>query len=302
MNDKVFDLAKKFVYRNARPLDFALWKYHFENGIKEDVLEALSAYQNSDGGFAYAIEPDCWNINSTPIATWAAIGKLNQIGFNDRSHPIIVGILEYLDSGKDFKDGKWLNTVKSNNNYPHAVWWGCDSSEGVGDDNPTVSLAGFVLKYADKSSPLYLKAINIVKSAVSQFVQNPTHEMHTLRCYMELFEYCVSEKVDFLDIETFQTALYNAIRQTICCESEKWATKYVCKPSTFFDNSHLLFDIIDRNICKKEAEILINSQLDDGSFTVTWLWYNDYNEFEIAKNWWKSSIIINNLLFLKALQ
>ncbi|MDE6442187.1 MAG: hypothetical protein K2L12_05510 [Clostridia bacterium] len=302
MNDKVFDLAKKFIYRNARPIDLVLWKYHFENGSKEDVLNALSAYQNSDGGFAHAIEPDYWNINSTPIATWAAIGKLNQIDFNDRTHPIIVKILEYLDSGKDFADGKWFNAVKSNNDYPHAVWWGCESGEGIASDNPTVSLAGFAIKYADKNSSLYSKASAIVDSAVKQFMQNPTHEMHTLCCYMELYEYCVSEKVDFIDIKAFRTALYDAIRQTICCESEKWATKYVCRPSTFFDNSHLLFDIIDRNICKKEAEILINSQQDDGSFSVTWQWHNDYKEFEIAKNWWKSSIIINNLLFIKALQ
>lgn len=94
----------------------------------------------------------------------------------------------------------------------------------------------------------------------------------------------------------------NAIRRTICSETEKWTTKYVCRPSTFFDKSHLLFDIIDRNICKKEAEIIINSLQDDGSFPVFWQWHNDYKEFEISKNWWKSTIIINNLLFINALQ
>lgn len=30
------------MYRNARPLDLARWKYHFENGRKEDVLAALT--------------------------------------------------------------------------------------------------------------------------------------------------------------------------------------------------------------------------------------------------------------------
>lgn len=47
------------VYRNARPLDFARWQYHFENGGKEAVLRALSYYQNKDGGFGYALELDC---------------------------------------------------------------------------------------------------------------------------------------------------------------------------------------------------------------------------------------------------
>ncbi|MNR68891.1 hypothetical protein D3C85_1937540 [compost metagenome] len=40
---------RSWVYRNARPLDLARWKYHFENGDPGDVLEALAAYQNEDG-------------------------------------------------------------------------------------------------------------------------------------------------------------------------------------------------------------------------------------------------------------
>lgn len=302
MFKKVFNRAKQFVYRNARPLDFALWKYHFEGGSQEDVLSVLAAYQNADGGFAYAIEPDCWNVNSTPIGTWAAISKLNQIGFCDKSHPIIAGILKYLDSGKDFADGKWYNVVKSNNDYPHAVWWGCEQGEGLPDDNPTVSIAGFALKYADKSSVLYKKASDIVKSSVAQFIDNPSTEMHTLRCYMELYEYCVSAQTDLVDMAAFKTALYGAIKQTICNDVDKWATEYVCKPSMFFDESHLLFDIVDRSLYEKEAELIVATQQSDGAFSVTWLWYNDYKEFEISKNWWKSAIIINNLLFLKALQ
>lgn len=61
----VFEKSQKFIYRNARPLELALWKYHFEKGNKSDVLNILSAYQNEDGGFAYGIEPDNWNVNST---------------------------------------------------------------------------------------------------------------------------------------------------------------------------------------------------------------------------------------------
>lgn len=38
----VFQKAKEFIYRNARPLDFARWQYHFEDGSKEAVLNALS--------------------------------------------------------------------------------------------------------------------------------------------------------------------------------------------------------------------------------------------------------------------
>lgn len=38
--------AKKFILKNARPLDMARWNYLFENGSKEDVINILKTYQN----------------------------------------------------------------------------------------------------------------------------------------------------------------------------------------------------------------------------------------------------------------
>lgn len=68
--------SKAFVYRNARPLDIARWNYLFENGDKQDVIKYLMAYQNPDGGFAHALESDCWNRQSTPVQTWVATRRI----------------------------------------------------------------------------------------------------------------------------------------------------------------------------------------------------------------------------------
>ena len=67
-----FTKAREFIYRNARPLDLARFQYHFENGSKEAVMSALSYYQNADGGFGSAVEPDCWNPNSIPLHSGSA--------------------------------------------------------------------------------------------------------------------------------------------------------------------------------------------------------------------------------------
>lgn len=50
-----FEKARKFIYRNARPLDLALFKFYFENGSAKDVMTALSAHQNPDGGFGWGL-------------------------------------------------------------------------------------------------------------------------------------------------------------------------------------------------------------------------------------------------------
>ena len=114
--------AKKFILKNARPLDMARWNYLFENGSKEDVINILKTYQNTDGGFANALEPDCWNINSTPLQTWAATRIIKEINLDDKNHPIIKGIIDSLSSNDEFDGHRWngLNTVVTNDNYPHA--------------------------------------------------------------------------------------------------------------------------------------------------------------------------------------
>ena len=136
-----FEKARVFVYRNARPLDLARWQYHFENGSKEAVLTALAAYQNEDGGFGHALEPDAWNPNSAPIQTWTATEILREIYFTDNTHPIIAGILRYLDSGAEFTGHFWYNAPGSNNDYPHAPWWHTESDSTCHNDyNPTACL------------------------------------------------------------------------------------------------------------------------------------------------------------------
>lgn len=62
-----YEGIRRWMVRNARPLDLARWRFHFEGGGVEPVLEALSAYQNEDGGFGHALEADAWNPHSTPI-------------------------------------------------------------------------------------------------------------------------------------------------------------------------------------------------------------------------------------------
>ena len=52
---EAFVNARKFIYKNARPLDLARWQYHFENGSREAVLQALQFYQNEDGGYGLSL-------------------------------------------------------------------------------------------------------------------------------------------------------------------------------------------------------------------------------------------------------
>ena len=298
--NNTFQNAKRFVYQNARPLDFARWKYHFDGGSREDVLNTLAMYQKKDGGFGYALEPDNWNPDSTPIATWAAMKFLREVGLTDADHPIIAGILRYLDSGKDFVEGKWCNTVPGNNDHPHATWWHCDNNVGLPSDNPTVSICGFALVFAQPDSPLYQKAAAIAAKSVASFMASEDAEMHTLNNFLDLLSYCEDiPGFSLFDLSAFRAKLYKSVDAAVCKEPGKWYTEYVSKPSFFFDKTGRLFDILPRELCALEARMIADHQLPDGSWPVTWQWWTEYKEYEISANWWKSSFCIDNLLYLK---
>lgn len=57
LTNQDFDAIRRWMHRNARPLDLARWQYHFESGSAEAVLQSLSAYQNEDGGFGHGWRP-----------------------------------------------------------------------------------------------------------------------------------------------------------------------------------------------------------------------------------------------------
>lgn len=302
MSSETYKKAQNWMYRNARPIDIARWKYHFENGSGEDVLIALHEYQNKDGSFGSALEPDCWNPNSSPIQTWVATEILRELGITDSSNRIIKVIISYLDSGKDFINGIWAGSVPTNNEYPHAQWWTFSekSADGWGY-NPTACLAGFVLRYADKSSNVYKKAENAAKSAIEYFFIEPCiSDMHLGLCYIRLYEYCISAGINSIfDSESMKNRLIEMVNNSITKDVAKWSTNYVCKPSQFLNSPDSIFYEANKKAAQYEIQFIKESMNNDGTWNVNWAWSDYPEEWAISKNWWKANQIIINMNYLK---
>ena len=297
-----YTAAKKFILKNSRPLDMARWNYLFENGSKEDVASVLKTYQNDDGGFANALEPDCWNINSTPLQTWVATQIIKEINLDDKNHPIIKGILDYLSSKDEFDGHRChgLNTVVTNDNYPNAPWWSYRQKQ-ESTYNPTASLIGFILKYAEKDTAIYRSACELSKEAYNYFKKNfPLESMHESTCFVELYHYMKECSIfNLLDMEEFKKLLQKQIKQVITYDTKIWSTDYICKPSLFINSKSSDFYLENKEICDFEYEFILKTQNEDGSWGVTWDW-NDYPEqWAISKNWWQSDIIIKNIKYIR---
>jgi hypothetical protein len=301
MND-IYQRARGFIGRNARPLDYARWQYQFENGSKNAVLEALTNYQNDDGGFGHALEPDAWNPNSSPIQTWTATEILREIDFTDKTNQIITKILKYLESGKDFDGMVWYNTIKSNNEYPHAPWWHIESvSTCHSNYNPTACLAGFIIRFAEKDTALYNLGCRIAKEAFNHLkVTQSQLDMHTTSCYIRLLQYIEEAgEFDIIDLSVLKNILLKHVESSITQNTKEWETSYICKPSQFFDAKDSIFYEENKDIAEYECEYIIKTQLEDGSWNIPWSWSDYWEEWAISKNWWKSHVILQNLIYLK---
>lgn len=300
MKKEVFEQARNFMYRNARPLDLARFQYHFENGDKETVMNVLSFYQNADGGCGHAIEADYWNPNSSPMHTSVACEIIKEINYKDKENPVIKGILSYLDSGKDFNGTGWNLLIESNNDYPHAPWWETES-ESVSHTvyNGTVQLAGFIIRYADRDSNLFQLGLRIIKEAIDEFIKNGLRDMHTCGSYIHMAQFIAqTDAIDLVDYETLHSKLHETVNKLLVKDTTKWGG-YVCKPSNFMNTKKSVFYDANKELAEYECEYIINTQLEDGSWNITWSWDKYPDEWPISKNWWKGHLIIQNLLYLK---
>lgn len=299
MKHKDFMEISKWMYRNARPLDLCRFNYHFEGSSKDKVVSILYAYQNPDGGFGHALEPDAWNPNSSPIQTWVATEILEEIELSDPNHAMIKSILRYLRSGVDFENNRWLNTVASNNEYPRAPWW-THRPEAIYnlDMNPTASLIAFVIKY--DTTDFYQVALDIAREAIEQYLQGEyLKDMHELCCYSTLYHALSIKNVETIDMVSLKVKLLKNVNALIEVDTSKWKTEYSCKPSQFINDPNSMFYKDNSKTVNDEIDDLINYRNTEGIWDITWDWGSYPDVFPIAKKWWQGNLIIKNLLFLR---
>lgn len=140
MND-LFARAEKFIWGNARLLERRLFEFYFKSGSPQAVLAALCAYQNEDGGFGNALEPDIRCPESQPVPTQHALEILDVIGFNETMVQRICDFLVTITT----EEGGVPYVLPSVNQYPRAPWWHTAENPPA-SLNPTAIIVGLLHK------------------------------------------------------------------------------------------------------------------------------------------------------------
>ena len=130
--------VEQFGWTSARLLERVRFEHLFRGGPSERVLGVLRGYQNPDGGFGQALEPDFRGPISQPLALDFALRVMEEHGRADMT--LLGPALDWLES-VTAADGGVPNVVPRTDEYPRAPWW--QPAPGFpGSLLPTGSIAG----------------------------------------------------------------------------------------------------------------------------------------------------------------
>lgn len=304
LSREMYETVRRWMYRNARPVDLARWQFLFEHGSAEVVLHALSFYQNRDGGFGHGLNPDFWNPHSSAGQLLSAIQILREIRFKQLDHPLIIRALGYLESDPIvFSRGYWYAEHPYNNEYPHAPWWSYGDEETLDKwgYHPTAAILGFIFYYTDADSAIHRRAQKMTKKAVAAYMEHQgPQDQEELSDYIHLYE-CMRARgmFDLFSFDEFESKLIFDVQNCISQDYASWKKDFACKPTDLFRSADNVFYFSNLEACSVECDFMITGRNEDGLWDIPWHWGDYPKEWAIAENWAKADLAIKNMLQLK---
>lgn len=282
MNDTVFARAEQFLWQNARLLERQLFAYHFKGGSRANVLAALAAYQNADGGFGNALEPDIRCPESQPVPTQHALEFLDDVGFDVA---MVQRICDYLLTITTAEGGvPWL--LPSALRYPRAPWWQTTENPPA-SLNPTAAIAGLLHKHGVQHEWL-TRATAYCWAKLATLQATDMHEigaMLTFLCHVPARQRATQE----LD------RLVNAMRAAGLL-ADAQATGYVRKPLDWAPTpDHPLRTYFRDAQIKAHLAVILVEQDADGGWTIPWPPLSPGCELE-----WRGWVTLSTLRRLQA--
>jgi len=297
-----FDRVERWILQNARPVDAARHDVLFHGGSADAFLRLLACYQNADGGFGHALEPDLWNPNSTPYVTCAALGLMQSAGCLQADHPMVQGAMRYLHSGAGFEQDQWLFSVPENDLHAHAPWWTYDpGSNGYENIGLTAELAAYALTLCAGDDPLYHTAQRIARTSLDLMMSGAKRGEMGLGGYAALMPHWAQMNIPYAmsDVAARLMALGNA---SIVRDPALWH-EYVPRPSSAIFSPDAPLYRGNEEAIAQELDWLIDTLPQGDVWPLNWSWGPNAerypSEHALMQVWWKARCATDKLVLLR---
>jgi hypothetical protein len=265
--------AHEFVAVHGREIDLALFDFHCARGSRDAVVEALTRYQNEDGGFGHGLEPDISAPASNPFATELELSMAIDTGVSP-GDPLVQRTVAYLEEAQS-DDGDW-HFAPEVYEHPIAPWFAGWTFPSL---NPSCTLAGCLATLGLGSQRLHRRVHRLFTD-----LSDPAHLLGDEYYAVRPYAYYFRPPVDRPGRELYLSGvLWWLIRQN--------AAGRLPDTLHFFDYVHSPDSYIGRTLPTRliatQLDALEREQSEDGGWPVAYA------------NHWRAPSTVSAMLILK---
>lgn len=287
------DKVEQYLEKNARSIDLALYNFHFRRGDALAVLDEVSKYQNEDGGFGKAIEPDLRLPQSTALATWMGFQFIKEVDV-DLEHQVIGRALKYLVNTYDKERNGWSIVIPEVDSYSHAPWWNYQAAmRHFSWGNPSAEIFGLLMFYKVEGVDGLIGSLK--EEALKQIKVVNSKNFHEVFNFKALYE--LADEAFKKDLKESVAGL---VEQAANTNPDEWSG-YVATPLKFITSPNDPFiELFNESLIQKNLDFIIDKCVNDDHWEPNWDWSGKYPEdWERAKVEWSGFLTVRNMMTLK---
>jgi hypothetical protein len=280
----LLEAAAEFIWRTGRLIDRYRFAHLFLDGDRGPVLAALAAYQNPDGGFGNALEPDLRGPASQPEPVEVAFRVLDEVGAMD--DPMVARACDWLVTASTPEGGVPF-VLPSALEHPRAPWWQTEPDPPAGLV-PTAAIAGLLHKHR-VGHPWLEGATAFTWRAIDAIDQTSAYEVLSVLTFLDHVP--DRERAE----AAFQRVGAAALEQGLVT-LDPAATGDVHGPLEFAPTPRAMARrLFADEVVEAQLDALVAGQQPDGGWTVGFPAFTEAAGLE-----WRAFITVHNLTVLRA--
>lgn len=294
--------AREFLKTEARPLDRALFEHRFEGAPAHHVLVELAQYQNEDGGFGHALEPDVRTPSSSALATGIGLSVLKELECSS-DHVMVTSAVRFLRHTFDEQTQVWRVIPQDANDYPHAPWWHDDGGSLARTFDsylviPRTQIVALLHRYSALVPATWLEAVTEATVTAVETLEDNTFGGggDALRYALDLAE---TESLPQRFKNRLRPRLRELTTRVVCRDPQEWsgycATPLKIAPTQQSVVADTLWDDLQTHL-----DYAIEHQSSEGTWDPTWTWDDLYPEaWKEARLEWRGHLTLETLTTLR---